>query len=85
MPSRPAKGLSFTEKVISMVGAEIFTKGRGSAKPRAQTVSPMVISPMPLMAMMLPAPASVTGTRFRPSNWYRLTALALRVGASGLW
>ncbi len=28
-PSRPAKGESFTTKVISMVGAEIWTKGRG--------------------------------------------------------
>ena len=67
-PSLPAKGLSLTEKVISRVGALIFTKGSGSAAPLAQTVSPMVISGMPLMAMILPAPASVTGTRFRPSN-----------------
>ncbi len=68
LPSRPAKGLSLTEKVISMVGAEIFTKGSGSAAPRAQMGSPMVTSPMPLMAMMLPAPASGTGTRCSPSN-----------------
>ena len=68
LPSRPAKGLSLTEKVISTVGALIFTKARGSAKPFAQMVSPMVTSPMPLMAMMLPAEASVTGTRLRPSN-----------------
>ena len=67
-PSRPANGLSLTEKVISSVGALIFTKSSGSAKPLAQIVSPMVMSPMPDMAMMLPAPASVTGTRLRPSN-----------------
>ena len=68
LPSRPANGLSFTEKVISRVGAEILTKLSGSAKPFAQMVSPMVTSPMPLMAMMLPALASVTGTLFSPSN-----------------
>ena len=69
LPSLPAKGESLTEKVISMVGAEIFTKGRGSARPAAQMVSPMVMSPMPDIAMMLPAAASVTGARARPSNW----------------
>ena len=58
-----------TEKVISMVGAEIFTNSMGSGASGAQMVSPMVMSPMPLMAMMLPAVASVTGTRPRPSNW----------------
>ena len=68
LPSRPAKGLSLTENVISRVGALILTKSSGSAKPFSQMVSPMVTSPMPLMAMMLPAPASVTGTRVRPSN-----------------
>src|SRR5699024_11815923 len=54
LPSRPAKGESLTEKVISMVGAEIFTNSMGSMASGAQMVSPMVISPMPLMAMMLP-------------------------------
>ena len=68
LPSRPAKGLSFTEKVISSVGADILTNGRGSAKPLAHTVSPMVTSPMPLIAMILPAVASVTGTLLSPSN-----------------
>ena len=85
LPSRPAKGLSFTEKVISMVGAEIFTNSMGSTASGAQIVSPMVMSPMPLMAMMLPAVASCTGTRCRPSNWYMDTALALRGAASELW
>ena len=68
-PSRPAKGESLTEKVISMVGAEIFTNSMGSTASGAQMVSPMVTSPIPLMAMMLPAVASLTGTRPRPSNW----------------
>ena len=55
-------------KVISMVGLEIFTKSRGSTLEGAQMVSPMVMLPMPLSATILPAVASVTGTRFRPSN-----------------
>ena len=69
LPSLPAKGESLTEKVISMVGAEILTNSMGSTQSGAQMVSPMVMSPMPLMAMMLPASASVTGTLARPSNW----------------
>ena len=68
LPSLPAKGESLTEKVISMVGALIFTKGRASTQSGAQMVSPMVMSGMPLMAMMLPAVDSVTGFRARPSN-----------------
>ena len=68
LPSRPAKGESLTEKVISMVGAEILTNSMGSTQEGAQMVSPMVMSPMPLMAMMFPAEASATGTRLRPSN-----------------
>ena len=83
MPSRPAKGESLTEKVISMVGAEIFTKGRGSTQSGAQMVSPMVMSPMPDMAMMLPAVASVMGCLPRPWNSYMDTALAFLAGASG--
>ena len=85
MPSRPAKGLSLTEKVISSVGAEILTKGRGSAAPLAHIVSPMVTSPMPLIAIILPASDSVTGTLFSPSNSYSETALAFTGAASGLW
>ena len=68
LPSVPAKGLSFTEKVISMVGAEIFTKGSASGQSGAQMVSPMVTSPMPLRATMSPAPASVTLWRVSPSK-----------------
>ena len=82
-PSRPANGPSFTEKVISSVGAEIFTNSIDSTQSGAQIVSPMVMSPMPDRAMMLPAAASVTGTRLRPSNWYMDTAFAFFAGASG--
>ena len=85
LPSRPAKGESLTEKVISSVGAEIFTNSMGSTAEGAQMVSPMVMSPMPLMAMISPALASVTGTRANPSKVYRLVALALRAGSSGVW
>ena len=85
LPSRPANGPSLTEKVISIVGAEIFTNSIGSTQVGAQIVSPMVMSPMPDMAMMLPASASVTGTRCRPSNSYMDTALAFLAGASGWW
>lgn len=74
-----------TEKVISMVGAEIFTKGRGSTQEVAQMVSPMVISGMPDRAMMLPAVASVMGFLPSPSNSYMETALAFLAGASGSW
>ncbi len=48
-------------------------------------VSPMEMSPIPLMAMMFPTVALVTGVRARPSNWYRETALALRGAASASW
>ena len=68
LPSLPAKGESLTEKVISRVGALIFTKGNASTQSGTQMVSPMVMSGMPLMAMMLPAVDSVTGFRARPSN-----------------
>ena len=46
-------------------------------------VSPMVMSPMPDMAMMLPAVASVMGCLPRPWNSYMDTALAFLAGASG--
>ena len=68
LPSLPAKGESLTEKVISRVGAEIFTKGRASTQSGAQMVSPMVMSGIPLMAMILPAVASWMGLRASPSN-----------------
>jgi hypothetical protein len=68
LPSRPQKGESLMENVISMVGAEICTKGRGSGLAAAQMVSPMVMSPMPLMAIMLPAEDSATAFLLRPSN-----------------
>ena len=46
-PSRPAKGLSFTEKVMVTVGSEIFTKGSPSTFAGSHTVSPMEMSSAP--------------------------------------
>ena len=63
-----------------MVGALILTNSMGSTCAGAQMVSPIVMSPMPLIAIMLPAEASFTGTRCKPSNSYMETALALRGG-----
>ena len=74
-----------TEKVISRVGAEIFTNSMGSGPDGAHTVSPMVMSPMPLMAMISPALASVTGVRASPSKVYRAVALAFLGASSCLW
>ena len=73
------------EKVISIVGALIFTNGSGSTHSGAQIVSPMVTSPMPERQMMLPAVDSVTGVLESPSNSYRETALAFLGAASGEW
>ena len=38
-PSRPAKGLSLTLKVMAIVGSSILTKGSGSAKPGTDGVA----------------------------------------------
>ena len=81
----PAKGESLTENVISSVGSEIFTKGSASDCPFSQIVSPIVTSPIPLIAIIFPAELSVTGLRSRPSNSYRETAFALRGGSSVVW
>ena len=54
------------------VGSVMLTKGRASTCSGAQTVSPMPMSSMPLMATMSPIEASLAGTRLRPSKVYRL-------------
>ena len=56
------------EKVISIVGAEIFTNGSGSAIATSQMVSPMDRSAKPVTATMSPTCTLSAGTRFRPSN-----------------
>ena len=85
MPSLPAKGESLTAKVISMVGSEIFTKGRGSTTMGSHNVRPMVISAMPDRATISPALACCTGTLARPSNSYSAVALAFLGALSGSW
>ena len=67
-PSCPARGLSFTMKCMAMVGSEIFWNGMASGFSGEHRVSPMWMSLMPEMATMEPMPASVTSTRFKPSN-----------------
>ncbi len=64
----PGKGESLTENVISMVGALIFTKGSGSTWAGSQMVSPIVTSPMPDRAIILPAEASLTCARKGPQT-----------------
>ena len=46
------------EKVISIVGSEIFTNGSGSGCSSVQMVRPMVMSEMPENATISPADAS---------------------------
>ena len=65
-PSRPARGLSFTETVMEMVGGSMGWAGRASVTSRAQRVSATVALDRPAMATMSPASASSMGWRFRP-------------------
>ena len=64
------------EKVISIVGSEIFTNGSGSGLSGAQMVRPMVISEMPENATISPALADWIGLRPRPVNSYSATIFA---------
>ena len=68
MPSLPAKGESLTEKVITTVGSETLTKGRGSTQSGGHMVSPMLMSGMPETATISPTVALWHSTRFRPSK-----------------
>ena len=85
LPSLPAKGLLLTEKVISTVGSLILTKGTASTQSVAQTVSPMLMPSSPEKQTMSPACARSTGTRERPSIWYRLTSLPRLLKPTMLW
>ncbi len=67
-PSLPANGLLFTEKVISIVGSPIFTKGRGSEPAMEQRVFPIVISSKPEIHTISPIDADSTGSFCSPSN-----------------
>ena len=73
----PAKGESLTEKVISSVGSEIFTKGSDSTAVGSQIVSPIVIFSTPEIQTISPAVASSTFTLFKPSMVNRFATFAL--------
>ena len=60
-PSRPASGLSLTEKFIARVGGSIGSDGSASVTSGAQIVSATVVSARPATAMMSPARASSVG------------------------
>ena len=66
VPSRPASGLSLTEKVMARVGGSIGSAWIATLTSGAQIVSATVVSVSPAMAMMSPAMASSTGRRSRP-------------------
>ena len=66
VPSRPASGLSLTEKVIARVGGSIGSAGSASVTSGAQIVSATVVSASPATAMMSPACASSIGRRSSP-------------------
>ena len=68
LPSRPANGESFTEKVIDRVGSEIFVNSIGSWSLSVPMVSPIPISSIPEIATIEPNLDSSTSTLFRPSN-----------------
>ena len=65
-PSLPAKGPLLTLNVIDTVGSSISTKSIFSGLFISQTVSPMLISPIPEIHTISPAPTSSTSVLFRP-------------------
>ena len=80
LPSLPAKGLSFTAKVISLVGSLTFTNSSGSGLATAVMVSPIVMSSAPEKQTISPILASSTGTLTSPSIWY-IETIRVRLGA----
>ncbi len=75
-PSRPASGLSLTEKVIARVGGSIGSAASGAVTSGAQIVSATVVSASPATAMMSPACASSIGRRSSPRNACNLVSRA---------
>ena len=66
LPSRPASGLSLTEKVIAKVGGSIGSAASGVVTSGAQIVSATVVCASPATAMMSPARASSIGRLSSP-------------------
>ena len=65
LPSRPAKGLVLTEKVMRTVGCSTSIGGRGRGSSMSVMVSPMPTASMPETAMMLPAWTTSRASRLR--------------------
>ena len=63
LPLSPASGEVLMPTVIEMLGSSMVMTGSGRGSSRSASVSPMVISGMPAMAMMSPGPADSAGTR----------------------
>src|SRR5699024_4078604 len=67
-PSLPANGLLLTRKVICNGGSSILSNGKASTSSSGQTVSPTIISSIPVTATMSPAFASLTSIRSSPTK-----------------
>ncbi len=61
--ARPTSGEVFTPIVIEIAGSSTVISGSGRGSSGSASVSPIMISPMPAIAMMSPGPAVSTGTR----------------------
>ncbi len=90
LPSRPAKGESFTRKDMVMVGSSTLIGGSGLPFSGSAMVAPISTPSTPMMAQMSPAEAESTSTRFKPSKdssfWMRcLVILPLRSKKAMLW
>ena len=79
VPSTPAMGDVLVPMVIDRLGSSTVMPGSGTGSARSASVSPMVMSAMPEMAMISPAPASVASTRSRLSVTYSSVILAVAV------
>ncbi len=63
LPDWPASGEVLMPIVIEIDGSSIVMTGSGRGSSGSASVSPMVISAMPAIAMMSPGPADSAGTR----------------------
>jgi hypothetical protein len=61
--TRPAIGDEFAPIVMEIAGSSTVMSGSGRGSSGSASVSPIVISGMPAIAMMSPGPASSAGTR----------------------
>ena len=76
-PSRPAKGLSLTAKLIASVGGSISRACSGAVTVGSAMVLETVALISPAMATMSPASALSTGTRSRPAEGEHLGRAAV--------